>query len=432
MDGRTTRKVALTSPTPTTLQTAADRPAGSPWHAAGWGVASTVATALLSYAFQILVARVMSPASYADTLAMLSLYMLFSLPLSPILLLVTRRVVQAHQQQDEGGVRALLWTLGRRGALLGAGLVLLVFLLRAPLARLLGIGEPLALPLLALSVVLSALYLLTVAVLLGRLNWRVANGLPVLFGVTRIGLSLLLVAPGFEVGATFAAITASALVCLAIGLRAALHGLPHGGRHQPLHLAEVATAVAINAAFWFVVQIDTIYVNRQLPGLAAQGYVAASGLAKMLVYIPLGVGNILFPLLMSATSDRARRRVLLRMMAVAVALDVAGLLVIAAAPDQILRLTLGPSHAGAADFLLAAGLVMAPLSLGGMVLYDALARHDRLLTSVFVVTALVVAAALASVTPGLPLLFTTLALASAGLVTAGVVRGLRPRSEAAP
>jgi hypothetical protein len=66
-----------------------------------------------------------------------------------------------------------------------------------------------------------------------------------------------------------------------------------------------------------------------------------------------------------------------------------------------------------------------------MVLYDALARHDRLLTSVFVVTALVVAAALASVTPGLPLLFTTLALASAGLVTAGVVRGLRPRSEVA-
>ena len=108
------------------------------------------------------------------------------------------------------------------------------------------------------------------------------------------------------------------------------------------------------------------------------------------------------------------------------------MLAIAAAPDQILRLTLGPSYAGAADFLLAEGLVMAPLSLGGMVLYDALARHDRLLTSVFVATALIVAASLASVMPGLPLLFTTLVLASAGLVTAGAMRGLRRRSEVAP
>ena len=49
----------------------------------------------------------MSPSSYADTLAMLSLYMLLSLPLSPILLLVTRRVVQAYQQHEAGRVRAL-------------------------------------------------------------------------------------------------------------------------------------------------------------------------------------------------------------------------------------------------------------------------------------------------------------------------------------
>jgi hypothetical protein len=104
-----------------------------------------------------------------------------------------------------------------------------------------------------------------------------------------------------------------------------------------------------------------------------------------------------------------------------------GLLIIAAAPEQILRVTLGPSYAGAANFLLSAGLVMAPLSLGGMVLYDALARHDRWLTIVFVATAVTAAVALAVARPGLPLLFTTLGAASLGIVTAGAIRGFLGR-----
>ena len=69
------------------------------WQAAGWGLAATIAAAVLSYAFQILVARFMSPTSYSDTVAMLSLYMVCSLPLTPIFLLITRRVVEARARQ---------------------------------------------------------------------------------------------------------------------------------------------------------------------------------------------------------------------------------------------------------------------------------------------------------------------------------------------
>ena len=367
----------------------------------------------------------MSPTSYSDTVAMLSLYMVCSLPLTPIFLLITRRVVEARRDGREADIRALLQTLLLRGAVLGTLAIAVAVIGRAPLAGWLRLTEPMAIPIFAASIVFSALHLLVVAVLLGRMDWRAANGLPVLFGISRILLSLVFVRPGFEVAGTFAALTGSAVLTFAIGLGAATRGLGTGGRYRPLHLGEVGLAIVINAAFWFLVQVDTIYVNRELPAVAEGGYVAASGLAKMLVYVPLAVGNVMFPLLSAAPSALARRRVLVRMLAMAAALAAAGLLAMAAAPERILLLTLGPSHVAAAGYLLQVGLVLAPLALGGMFLYDALARHDRVVTTGFAAAAIVAAAVLVVVTPALPGLYAALLAASAIALACGSVRGVR-------
>lgn len=366
----------------------------------------------------------MSPTSYSDTVAMLSLYMVCSLPLTPIFLLITRRVVEARGEQREPDVRALLYRLLVRGAILGAVAVAAVFVARAPLASWLRLSEPMAIPIFALSIVLSALHLLVIAVLLGRMDWRAANGLPVIFGASRIALSLVFVRPGFEVAGTFAAITGSAVLTLTLGLIAVTRGLGRGGRYQPLHLGEVGLAIVLNAAFWFLVQVDTIYVNRELPLIAEGGYVAASGLAKLLVYVPLAVGNVMFPLLSAAPTAAARRRVLRRMLLMAAGLDVAGLAAIAVAPERILLLTLGPSHIAAAGYLLQVGAVLAPLSLVGMFLYDALARHDRRVSTAFAAAALVAAAILVLVTPALPGLYAALLTASAIMLVCGAVFGV--------
>jgi O-antigen/teichoic acid export membrane protein len=422
----------LRASTPTPDNAAAVSGEATAWQAAGWGLVATVATALLSYAFQIAIARVMSDASYSETLAMLSLYMVCSLSLSPIFLLITRRVVEAVRQGRDADVRALLLTLGRRGTLASVAFVGVAFVARAPLAAWLAVSDPLAPPLLALSLATSSLYLLVVAVLLGRMNWRMANSLPVLFGVTRIALSLVLVRDGFEVGGTLAAITGAAVLCLSIGCLSAVRRLGTGGRYQPLHLGEVGLAIALNAAFWFLVEVDRIYVNRDLPALAAEGYAAASSLGKMLVYIPVAIGNVLFPLLAAARDASSRRAVLFRMIGLAVALDAVGLLALALAPEQILLLTLGPEHIGAATFLFQVGAVLAPLSLAGMLLYDALARHDRVVVTIFAIAAIGGATALAVMPPSLPGLFTVLLASTAVICGAGLVRTFFSTTRTAP
>jgi O-antigen/teichoic acid export membrane protein len=413
----------LTAP-PSTL-TPSDSAA---WQAAGWGLAATIAAAVLSYAFQILVARFMSPTSYSDTVAMLSLYMVCSLPLTPIFLLVTRRVAEARRDGRPADIAALVRTLLLRGVAAGVPLLVIAFVARAPLAGWLRLSEPLAIPIFALSIFLSALHLLVVAVLLGRMDWRAANGLPVLFGISRIVLSLVLVRPGFEVAGTFAAITGSAAVTFTLGLAAVTRGLGAGGRYHPLHLGEVALAIVLNAAFWFLVQVDTIYVNRALPLTAEAGFVAASGLAKMLVYVPMAVGNVMFPLLSAAPDPATRRRMLGRMLLMAAGIAILGLLVMAAAPEPILLLTLGRSHVAAADYLLQVGLVLAPLSLVGMFLYDALARHDRVVTAGFAAAAAMTATALVVMTPSVAGLYAALLAPSAVALVCGAIRAWGARS----
>jgi hypothetical protein len=410
----------LTHPSPTTT-----RPAGQPepgtWRIASWGLAATLVTTALSYVFQILVARFMSPRSYSETVAMLSLYMVCTLPMAPIFLLVTRRVVDARLRGADADTRTLLLALARTIGLASVVGAALVFVARVPLAAWLHVSDPSTPPIFAISVGVSALYLLAVAVLLGRVNWLMANSLPVLLGTTRILFSLLFVRPGFEVSGTFTAITASAVLCLAIGLVAALRGLPTGGQYRPLHVGEVGLAITVNLAFWFLVQIDTLYVNRALP-LVSERYAAASALGKMLVYVPVAVGNVLFPLLTAARPGPERRAVIVRMIVLVIVLDAIGYTIMAAAPERLLLLTLGETHVAAMSLLVRVAAVLAPFALASVFMYEALARHDRGLTTIFAVTAAGAAVALAVSPPSLPALFTILLTAAAVTILGGFVR----------
>ena len=369
----------------------------------------------------------MSQESYGETVALLSLYMVCTLPLAPVFLLVTQRVVDARLRQQDADIRALLLTLARRTTVIGLLLVLLVLVGRQTIAGWLHVTDPWAPVQFALSVAVSALYLLVVAVLLGRMHWAMANTLPVLLGATRILFSLLFVRPGFEVAGTFAAITVSALLCLLVGALSAMRGLARGGRYHALHVEQVGLAITVNLAFWFLVQVDTIYVNRALPAVAEHGYAAASALGKMLVYVPVAVGNVLFPLLIAAQARGSRRSMLLRMLLLAVVLDGIGLAIIAAAPERLLLLTLGATHLPAASLLVPVAAVLAPFALASVFMYDALARHDRVTTATFAVAAAAAALVLAFAHPSLPGLFTVLLAGAAITVIGGAFRALTVR-----
>lgn len=396
---------------------------------ATWGVVSSIVAAALAYVLQVAIGGAMLPASFSETQSLLGLYMMLSMPAVPVLLLITRRIVQDHQQAVLAGtepatyvlVHALLWriTVGG-GALCAAALIL-----RAPVATALGVSMPAAVPWFALAVVTNLVFLVAHAALLGLFRWRAAVGLPVVLGAARLVCSYLFVIAGYGVAGVFAAIVASNAVCFVVAYALSMPGLPRAGRYTPLRLDEVGLAAILNAAFWFLVHVDTVYVNAHLPLAASAGYAAAATLARPVVYFPNAVNQMLFPFLTAAASPAIRRRVLAQMTAAAIALGAAALIAFAVAPRLILGLTFGPAYFEAAPLLPRLGAVLVPFALMNVVLYDALARHDRPMGIVFAAVALAVAAGLAVAQPALPGLF---AMLIAGAIAGAAVGAFRLRS----
>jgi O-antigen/teichoic acid export membrane protein len=304
----------------------------------------------------------------------------------------------------------------------GALALLVVYAARTPLSDRLGVTDLAALPIFATSVVTNLLFLISHAALLGRFRWRAAIGLPVALGAIRLVFSVALLMSGYGVSGVFAAIAASNVVCFVVAYALAIGGLPRGARYRPLHVSDVGITGAISAAFWFLVHVDTVYVNSELPSLAARGYAAASTLARPVVYFPAAVNQVLFPFLTSAGGWTGRRVVLSRMLATAIAVDLAALAVLAAAPRPILEATFGAAYGGASDMLVVIAAVLALYSLVNVVFYDALARNDRWLMWVLVAVAALAGLLLALVPPSIDALFTILAAGAVLIIGAGLRR----------
>src|SRR5690348_11177683 len=72
----------LTQSTSNTASPPIGRAEPHTWRVASLGLASTLLATALSYVFQIVVARLMTTQSYSEMLAMLSLYMIGTLPMT--------------------------------------------------------------------------------------------------------------------------------------------------------------------------------------------------------------------------------------------------------------------------------------------------------------------------------------------------------------
>jgi O-antigen/teichoic acid export membrane protein len=409
----------------------ADRPATAttdrlPWRLASWGLASSVVASALTWVLQLAVARFMAPESYGEVLSLLAIFMVLSVPLVPVLVVVTRQVVEATRDGRTGDVRAILAGHTWRAAVAGAALAGLVLVWRAPLAALLRLSEPAALPWLALSVLANALYLVSHAVLLGRLKWPAATTLPVLLGASRLLFSLLFLAWDYGIAGVFLGLACSTALCWAFAYVLAWQSLPGGGTYRPLKLAEVAEALALTAAFWLLVQVDLVYVNRALPDMAALGYAAASTLARMLVYVPSTVVHLMFPLLVAAPDQHARRRVVIRMTMIVAALAAVGLAGLSLVPSFVLDLTYPPEYAAAARLLPRVGAVLAPLAFVNVVVYAALARRSSGVTRLLGAIALATLVLLMTLPPSLATLFGVLLGASAVSLGAGAALLRKP------
>ena len=191
----------------------------------------------------------------------------------------------------------------------------------------------------------------------------------VLEGLGRLVCALLLFAVGLGVTGALLG-TPMAFLLVAVGLEVVLHrrlGPPadNGATVRSLRglLGDGWVPIVGLLLLAALQNMDVIVAKHRLPDDAAGSYAAAAVAAKSIVWVAIGIGLHLLP---EATRRAAAgldpRPVLLRALAILVAIAAPALLIFATAPDLLLRLAFGPDLTLAAGALIFLGAAMTLLA----------------------------------------------------------------------
>jgi O-antigen/teichoic acid export membrane protein len=188
-------------------------------------------------------------------------------------------------------------------------------------------------------------------------------------GAGRLVCALILFAAGMGVTGAMLG-TPLAFVLVAIGLEVVLHRrvgpiVDTGAAVRSLRGLLGDGWVPILGLFLLAAlqNVDVIVAKHRLPDDAAGSYAAAAVAAKSVVWVAIGIGLHLLP---EATRRSAAgldpRPVLLRALAILVAIAAPALLIFALAPDLLLRLAFGPDLTLASGALIFLGAAMTLLA----------------------------------------------------------------------
>jgi O-antigen/teichoic acid export membrane protein len=339
--------------------------------AAGLAAAQLVANGI-AVIFTAVFARVLGREEYGVLAAALSSFLIFSVPGSA-LQVATARAAATRQLGARGELAATLrrWTVRLVAATVALSLT--GVLLRAPLARTMGIDVYGAAAATLPTVSLWLLLCVQRGALAGMGAFRPVGASIVAEAAGRLVLGLVLVAAGLGtagayLGTPLAMAATAAVLAVLVARRtaaaaAAAPGDPAAARMR--EFAREAFAPVVALAFIAVLQnVDVIVIRHQVDDDAAGAYAAAAVAAKIVVWTAVGVGLYLIPgAAARAAQGHDARPVLLRALGVVAAVAAPALLIMIAAPELLLRIGFGEEYTGGSGALPLLGLAMTTLAL---------------------------------------------------------------------
>ena len=332
--------------------------------------AATMANNALALVFTVLFARLLGATDYGSLAALVSTFVILSVPGSAVQVAVAREI--ALGRLGEGPrLAATLSTWRRRLVVIGVVLTACAVLLREPIADLISVPEEWA----AAAVVPTGVLWLLLSVERGALQgahlYKPVAWSIVLEAGGRLCFGLALVALGLGVTGAYLG-TPLSLAAMAFGLwwisRARL-GRARGRAPRRGGCAISSAAPGRRSLGLFLVallqNVDVILVKRQIGGDAAGAYAAAAVAAKAVVWVAIGIGLYLLPeATRAARHGRDPRPVLARALAVVAAVAVPMLIVYGLFPSTVLRLAFGPETVVASDALFVLACAMTLLAVG--------------------------------------------------------------------
>lgn len=309
---------------------------------------ATVLTGGLNYFYQVYVGRALGPVDYGAFGALFAISYLLSIIGQSITLSTVHFVSKFAGEQRS--IRGFYYSMLIRSGALGFTIFALIALLSPHLSYFLNIDAPLLVLVVALNFALGMLLPVTLGVVQGLQRFKALGGYQIGSALLKLSFGVLLVSLGYSVLGALAAVLLSTLftVLLSMGY---LHRMlrPIGTQAQGVSFKEVYRFgfSSLLVAFCFTVpaNMDVVLVKHFFTPSDAGLYTAATVLAKILIFLPMGISVALFP---KISHNRAMRLptepLLYRAFLYAGALSGAGALLYLLAPGFVIELLFGARY----------------------------------------------------------------------------------------
>ncbi|MBW3590015.1 MAG: glycosyltransferase [Actinobacteria bacterium] len=347
-------------------------------------VALTVAN-LSNYFFHVVVSRMLGPEDYGALGALLSAFIIISVPAGALQVVIAKKVAVLRATGDRPGAgRVLRSMLG--GSLVAALLLGLVATLASPL-----VSRFLHLESLVPSLILAGYMVFAIVTpvirggLQGQMQFTPLAALAAGTTILRLVAGVVFVRLGWGLsGAVGASLLAEAagLLLGVLPLRQLISVARPGRIPVKGILRDAQMAMLTFGGFWAIVSLDTLLVRHFLPGERAGFYAAAAVAAHTVLFLPGAIAMVAFPRFAESfgQSVEARRTLFHSIVAVGV-IGLLAALFLSVFRSLVIRTLFGEAYLPGAPVVGILALAMALLGVANILIYFHLASNSRALLS---------------------------------------------------
>lgn len=327
-----------------------------------------IAAGMLGYVYQVVMGRMLTPADYGLFSAIMAVFMIAASPMNTLMMLVSRKVAEYGALAQTSQLPGFYQTINAKSIKWVLIVVASLLFFTQYLMDYLKTENPMHIILLGLLIVLSVPSVTTMGFVQGMHRFREFAAAQFLVALTKIFFSVLLVWLGYGVsGAAMGVLLSLAVIAYWLHSRLSIPLFPNvrpTASTNHLTARESVPVFVANSAFTAMVYMDIVFVNYYFSSEESGAYAAASILGKAVMYLPAGIAQAMYPMVVTLHSRQEKDvSILIHALVIVLALSLFGGFFYFLLSDQIIFILFGADYSKSAEILKYYGLAILPLTL---------------------------------------------------------------------
>jgi len=328
---------------------------------------SSMVTNIFNYIFQITMGRLLTPIEYGLMNSLLAISMVMGVPLSAILMVISKQTAEYKAKGELGKIRGLFKLIYKKVFTAGFTGLLLFLVASAYIKDYIHAPSAIPVVILGLSIFTSLAPPINIAVLQGLQDFKWMNIGLGFTGPLKYLFCLIMVLAGFSVSGVMGGLVLTSIAIWTITympLKKDVNSRKENSTPNNINLMNIFPVLLANLAFAIMTQADMVLVKHFFLAHEAGIYASASIIGKAVMYLPGALVLAMFPMVAESNALQLNSGHLLKKaIIVSLLLSGFGALLLFAFPELVIKTFFGAKYIEASEVVQYFGVAMLPMAL---------------------------------------------------------------------